>query len=206
MHSYYSNKNNNDHNKEYSILVAEVASLTNEILLSNYIVNNSTDKNEKLSAIENILSVFSSNFFDTLTGGSVFEKIVHEKVDNNEVLNEIDFNNIYEEIFDKTDGKIVEKDDYVKYSWARVPHFYSSFYYYKYSIGVSSACYIAKKILNGDEEFKEQYLKYLTLGSSMSPIDELKTLGIDLEKEDIFKEAINYFDSLIDKFYEIYNS
>ena len=206
MHSYYSNKNNKEHNAEYTILVAEVASLTNEILLSNYIVNNSNDKNEKLSAIENILNVFSNNFFGTLSEGSIFEKIVHEKVDNNEVLNEIDFNNIYEKISDDFYGDIVEKDEYIKYNWSRVPHFYSSFYYYKYSVGVSCACYIAKKILNNDEDFKEKYLKYLTLGSSMSPIDELKTLGIDLSKEDIFISAIDYFDSLIDKFYEIYNS
>ena len=205
MHSYYSNKNNKEHNAEYTILVAEVASLTNEMLLSNYIVNNSNDKNEKLSAIENILNVFSNNFFGTLSEGSIFEKIVHEKVDNGEVLNEIDFNNIYEEISNKYYGDI-QKDELIKYGWARVPHFYSSFYYYKYSIGVSCACYIASKILNGDDEFKEKYLKYLTLGSTMSPIDELKTLGINLEKEDIFIEAINYFDSLIDKFIEIYNS
>ena len=206
MHSYYSNKNNKEHNAEYTILVAEVASLTNEMLLSNYIVNTSNDKNTKLEAIENILSVFSDNFFGTLSEGSIFEKVVHEKVDNNEVLNEDDFNNIYDKISDKYYGGIVEKDEYIKYNWARVPHFYSSFYYYKYSIGVSCACYVANKIINGDEEFKEKYLKFLTLGSSMSPIDELKTLGIDLEKEDVFIDAINYFSSLIDKFIEIYNS
>lgn len=206
MHSYYSNKNNKEHNSQYTILVAEVASLTNEMLLSNYIVNNSSDKNEKLSAIENILSVFESNFFGTLSEGSIFEKIVHEKVDNNEVLSEEDFNNIYEEISNKYYGDMVEKDEYIKYNWARVPHFYSSFYYYKYSIGVSCACYVANKILNNDEEFKQKYLKFLTLGSSMSPVEELKTLGIDLSKEDVFIDAINYFDSLIDKFTQIYNS
>ena len=206
MHSYYSNKNNKEHNAEYTILVAEVASLTNEILLSNYIVNNSNDKNEKLSAIENILNVFSNNFFGTLSEGSVFEKIVHEKVDNNEVLNEIDFNNIYEKISDKFYGDLIEKDEFIKYNWARVPHFYSSFYYYKYSIGVSCACFIANKILSGDEEYKEKYLKYLTLGGSMSPIDELKTIDIDLSKEDVFISAINYFNSLIDEFYKIINS
>lgn len=206
MHSYYSNKNNKEHNAEYTILVAEVASLTNEILLSNYIVNNSTDKNEKLSAIENILNVFSNNFFGTLSEGSVFEKIVHEKVDNNEVLSETDFNNIYEKISDKFYGDIVEKDELIKYNWARIPHFYSSFYYYKYSIGVSCACYIANKILNGDEEYKKKYLKYLTLGGSMSPVDELKTIDIDLSKEDVFISAINYFDNLIDEFIKIINS
>ena len=206
MHSYYSNKSNKEHNAGYTILVAEVASLTNEILLSNYIVNNSIDKNEKLSAIENILSVFSNNFYGTLSEGSIFEKIVHEKVDNDEVLGETDFNNIYDEISNKYYGDIVEKDEYVKYNWSRVPHFYSSFYYYKYSIGVSCACYVANRILNGDEDFKQKYLKFLTLGSSMSPVDELKTLEIDLNEEKVFVDAINYFDGLIDKFIEIYNS
>ena len=206
MHSYYSNKNNKEHLSSYRIIVAEVASLTNEILLSNYIVNNSNNKEEKLAAIENILNVFSGNFYGTLSEGSVFEKILHEKIYNGEVLGVTDINNIYEEISYKYLGPEVEKNEFIKYNWSRVPHFYTPFYYYKYSIGISCACYIANKILKGDEEFKKRYLKFLTLGGSMSPLDELKTLDIDLTKEDVFKDAINYFDKLIDEFEEIYNS
>ena len=206
MNSYFSDKTQPPHLAHYKIIVAEVASLTNEMILSNYIVKNSNNKNEKLTAIENILDVFSNNFFGTLAEGSIFEKIVHEKSDNNEALSNIDFNQIFDDISKKFYGPNINRDERIKYNWCRVPHFYTSFYYYKYSIGVSCACYCANKIINGDKEFLNKYLEYLKLGGSMMPIDELKTIGIDLEKPEVIEEAIKYFDGLIDEFETIYNS
>ena len=204
MNSYFSDKNQPPHLSHYRIIVAEVASLTNEMVLSNYIVKNSKDKQEKLLAIENILEVFSNNFFGTLSEGSIFEKIVHKKIDNNETLSDLDFNKIFKDIASNYYGPDVELDDCIKYNWCRIPHFYTSFYYYKYSIGVACACYCANKIINGDNEFLEKYLKFLTLGDSMMPMDELKTIGIDLEKKEVIEDAIKYFDNLIDEFEKIY--
>lgn len=206
MHSYYSRKNNKEHLAYYSILIAEIASLTNEILLSNYILNNTDDKNLKLQAIQNILEVFADNFYGTLCLGSVFEKIVHEKVSNGETLQEEDFNKIYQSLIKEHNGKNVKELSYTKYNWSRISHFYTPFYYYKYSIGICGACYVAKKILNGDGKFLNKYINFLKLGDSMMPLDELKTIGIDLSKPYAINEAINYFNELIDKFKELYNS
>ena len=206
VNSYYSDRNQPPHLSQFRIITAEVASLTNEMILSNYIVKTSKDKNEKLSAIENILNVFSNNFFGTLSEGSIFEKVSHLKSDNNEALSDIDFNNIFDDITKKFYGKDVIRDEKIKYNWCRVPHFYTSFYYYKYSIGVSCACYCASKILNGDKEFLNKYIDFLKLGDSMMPLDEFKFIGIDLEKPEVIEEAIKYFDNLIDEFETIYNS
>lgn len=206
VHSYFSLKNNKEHLAGYKLIVAEVASLTNEIILSNYIINNSNDKNEKLNAISNILEIFASNFYGTLAEGSIFEKTVHNKVFKGENLTEEDFNNIFEDINKKYYGDDINLNEYTKYSWSRVSHFYSSFYYYKYSIGISCACYVAKRILSNDKEYLDKYLKFLSLGGSMMPLDELKTIDIDLSKEDVINEAIKYFDSLIDEYKKIYES
>lgn len=205
MHSCYSNKNNPSHLAEYTIFVAEVASLTNEILLANYIINNSDDKNEKLVAIENILSIFASNFFGTLSEGSIFEEEVHRRVFNGDSLTESDFNEIYKKVRYNYYGPDVDKDDVVKYGWVRISHFYNPFYYYKYSIGISCACYVAKQILNNNNEYLNKYLNYLKLGGSMMPLDELKQIDIDLSSDKVIEEGIKYFDELIDKFTEIYN-
>lgn len=205
VHSYYSHKNQPSFLSSYSIFVAEVISLTNEILLSNYIVKNSNDKLEKLHAIENILNVFSNNFFGTLTEGSIFEKIVHERLYNGESLNEEDFNEIFDKILDKHYGNVVKKAKYDKYNWSMISHFYSPFYYYKYAIGISCACFVAKKIMDGEKDYLDKYFEFIKLGSSKTPLEELKVLDIDLTKEDVIIEAINYFDSLIDEFKKLYN-
>ncbi len=206
MHSYYSKKNNKPHLSEYSILVAEVASLTNEMLLSNYVINNTDDKDLKLHALNNIIEVFSDNFFGTLSLGSVFEKIVHEKAFNGDALSEDGFNDIYGKIVKKHNGSIVNDSIYLKYNWCRIPHFYTPFYYYKYSVGACTACYVAKKIISGDKTFLNKYLNFLKLGSRMLPLDELKTIGFDLNDTKIIEESIKYFNELLDKFMVIYNS
>lgn len=206
MHSYYSKKNNKPHLSEYTLLVAEVASLTNEMLLSNYVINNTDDKDLKLHALNNIIEVFADNFFGTLSLGSVFEKIVHEKAFDGETLSEDDFNDIYGKIVKKHNGSLVNDSPYLKYNWCRIPHFYTPFYYYKYSVGACGACYVAKKIINGDKEFLKKYLNFLKLGGSMMPLDELKTIGFDLNDTKIIEEGIQYFDELLDEFMVIYNS
>lgn len=206
MHSYYSMKNNENHLSQYTLLVAEIVSLTNEMILSNYVINNTNDKDLKLQAINNILSVFASNFYGTLCEGSVFEKVCHEKIAGGVAMSEDDFNKIFGDVIKRYNGSLVKEDEYTKYSWVRISHFYTPFYYYKYSIGVCGACFVAKNILSGNKEFLNKYMKFLTLGGSMRPLDELKTIGIDFTDTKVIEEGISYFDELIDKFIEIYNS
>ena len=206
LHSYYSTKNNKPHLSGYSILIAEVASLTNEVLLANYVINNTDDKKLKLYVLDNLIDVLSNNFFDTLSLGSIFEERVHDKVFNGETLGEEDFNKIYENITNEHNGDLVNPSEYSKYGWCRIPHFYSPFYYYKYSIGAIGACYVSSKILSGDKEFLNKYIDFLKLGGSMMPLDELKTIGLDLNDPKIVKGAIEYINKLIDQFKEIYNS
>ncbi len=206
LHSYYSTKNNKPHLSGYSILIAEVASLTNEVLLANYVINNTDDKKLKLYVLDNLIDVLSNNFFDTLSLGSIFEEQVHDKVFNGETLGEEDFNKIYENITNEHNGDLVNPSEYSKYGWCRIPHFYSPFYYYKYSIGAIGACYVSSKILSGDKEFLNKYIDFLKLGGSMMPLDELKTIGLDLNDPKIVKGAIEYINKLIDQFKEIYNS
>ena len=206
LHGYYSKKNNKPHLSEYSILIAEVASLTNEVLLANYVINNADDKKLKLYALDNLISVLSDNFFGTLSLGSIFEKEVHDKVFNGETLGEEDFNRIYENITNEYNGELVNPSKYSKYNWCRISHFYSPFYYYKYSIGTIGACYVSSKILSGDKEFLNKYIDFLKLGGSMMPLDELKTIGLDLNDPKIVNGAIEYINKLIDEFKDIYNS
>lgn len=208
VHSYYSHKNNEPHLEDYSIFVAEVASITNEILLANYIINNSNDKNLKLLAISNMIDVISDNFFGTVANGSIFEKEAHNLADNNMDIDIEILSDIKKDIMKDYYGDIVNNTEEVSNvnGWSMVPHFYSSFYYYKYAIGVSGACYVARKILSGDAEFKKRYINFLKMGGSKSPTDELKSIDIDFKNDEILSSCISYLDSLIDKFYEIKNS
>ena len=96
---------------------------------------------------------------------------------------------------------VVDKD--VQYEWMRIPHFYSSFYVYKYATGFCAAVALANRILNGGEEAVAAYRKFLTLGGSMSPIEELKVAGVDMSTPEPVNAALDLFAELLADFSEL---
>jgi oligoendopeptidase F len=202
MHSYYSVKNNTYPNYSYKIFVAEVASTVNELLLNYYLLNNSNDKEEKLYILNSLMELFKGTIYRQ-TMFAEFEKNMHEKYENGEVLtNELlccEYYKLNKEYF----GSNVVVDDEIKYEWERIPHFYYNFYVYKYAIGLSCACYIVDGILNKKEKALENYLKFLSLGGSDYPANELKLAGIDITSSEVVESAIKMFNDTIEQFKEI---
>ena len=100
-------------------------------------------------------------------------------------------------------GKEVKLTKYTPYKWIYRSHFYMNFYLYSYAICIAVASSLAKDILNGNKETLDKYLKYIKTGSNVTPLDTFKILGVDLEKEDVYLDAIKYFDSLVDELEEL---
>ena len=170
MHSYYSNKEQNVINANYTIMVAEVASTVNEILLSDYQIKNEKDSKKKAELLYELLEMIRATLFRQAMFAE-FEKIVHDKTENNVMLSADDLNDIYYKLNQKYFGNDVDVDEQIKYEWARIPHFYSDFYVYKYCTGVSAAISIASKIINKEPGFVEKYIEMLKQGCSKKSID-----------------------------------
>ena len=196
MHSYYSNREQNVINADYTIMVAEVASTVNEILLSDYQIKNEKDNKKKAELIYELLENMRATFFRQAMFAE-FEKNVHEKVENNVMLSADDLNDIYYKLNQKYFGNDIVIDEQIKYEWARIPHFYSDFYVYKYCTGVSSAIAIASKILNKEPGFVEKYIEMLKQGCSKKSIDLLKMVDVNLENKDTYKSAIEFYNKKI---------
>ncbi len=205
MHTYLSCHNNPYQYSSYEIFVAEVASTVNELLLANYMLKNSKDKNEKLAIINHILDLYKATLFRQ-TMFAEFEQKTHSLREQGEVLTSDLLSNIYYDLIKKYFGKNVVCDDLIKYEWARIPHFYYGFYVYKYATGISAASYIVDGILNNKEGQLESYINFLKTGGSMYPLDELKVANIDLTNEEVIQSAIKTFEKYIKEFIEIYNS
>lgn len=129
-----------------------------------------------------------------------FEKITHEKAENDEPLNAETFNTVYEKIFREYNGEDLVFDEEVKYGWSRIPHFYRPFYVYKYATGYASAIDIADRILSGEEGALENYLNFLKSGSSEYPLKLLKKTGVDLTKPEPIENALKIFSELVEEF------
>ena len=199
MHTYYSCKNQPYQYSSYNIFVAEVASTVNELLLSKYLLNKFTDKESKLYILNRLLELFKGTIFRQ-TMFAEFERDMYKLREEKKALTHEVLCDHYLELNKKYFGSSVVVDDKIKYEWMRIPHFYYNFYVYKYATGLSAACYIVDGILNKKEGALEAYLKFLTLGGSMYPVDELKVAGVDISEPKVIESAINMFNDTIDEF------
>ena len=195
MHSYYSNTNQNVIDANYTIMVAEIASTTNEILLAKYQIENEQNKIKKAEIIYELLEMIRATLFRQAMFAE-FEKMVHEKIELGEMLSSDDLSNMYYKLNEQYFGKDCVIDEQIKYEWARIPHFYTPFYVYKYATGISAAIIIAKNILEGKEGYKEKYIEMLKQGCTKKSVELLKMVDVDLENIETYKNAIDFYKDL----------
>jgi oligoendopeptidase F len=199
MHSYYSNQNNPYLYSSYKIFVAEVASTVNEMLLNYYMLEHASDNKEKRAILSDMMDLFKSTIYRQ-TMFSEFEDFIFNEFENGNVLTNELLSNKYYELNKLYFGDDVIINDDIKYEWERIPHLYYDFYVYQYATGLSAACYIVKRILNHEENAVSDYLKFLSTGDSMDPIEELKVAGVDMEDEKVINGAIDMFQEIINEY------
>lgn len=202
MHSYYSNKAQNVIDANYTIMVAEIASTTNEILLAKYQIEHESDKIKKAQIIYELLEMIRATLFRQAMFAE-FEKQVHEKVEAGEVLSSQDLSEIYYKLNVDYFGEDCVIDEDIKYEWLRIPHFYTPFYVYKYATGISAAIIIATNILNKKEGYINKYIKMLESGCTKKAVDLLKMVDVDLEDINTYKGAIDFYRDLTQELKEL---
>ena len=185
--------------RQVPIIVAEVASLTNECLLSSYLSSEKFDLETRKAGISNFLNVFVSNFYGAIREGKL-EQDMYEYVDNGGTLTKDYLDKIVYDSCKLYYGDSVVLDDYAKCTWATRSHYYMNFYLYSYAVCISIASYVASRILNNDKGMLEKYMNFLTLGGDKWPDEAFSVLGIDLTDEKVYCEAINYFSTMLDKY------
>ncbi len=196
-------ENNPIQYRETASIQAEVASLVNECLLSSYLAKNGRDKKEKLAGIANILEVIVSNLFGAVREGKMEEDMYKIVLDGG-VLTSDTLNQLCYDSLTKYYGNSVSYDRDIQNSWITRSHYFMNFYLYSYAVCISVASMVASRVLEGDQEFLNRYLEFLKVGSDKRPKEAYQILGVDLEDEKVYEEAIHYFDSLLDQFEKIY--
>ena len=203
IHSYYTRTNNPYIYGSYSIVVAEVASTVNELLLAKYVIKNSDSIEEKLYVLDKLMELFKGTIYRQ-TMYEEFEMFLYEKVENEETLTADVLCEKFYELNKKYFGNDIVIDDEIRYEWERMPHLYYNFYMYKYATGLSSACYIVNSILSGKKDAVKNYIEFLKTGNRMAPNDELKITGVDLTKKEVCDSAIKMFSEIVDEFEKTY--
>ena len=199
MHSHYSSEMQDFANHSYTTMVAEVASTVNEVLLTKYLLKVETDITRRTYILNHFLEGFRTTVFRQ-TLFAEFEKLAHEAHKGGTPLTADSLNGIYRELNLLYYGG-VNVGELHSIEWARIPHFYRSFYVYQYATGFCSAVAIAQQILDtGDPS---DYLAFLKTGASDYPIEELKLTGVDLTSPEPVKRAMEVFAKTVDELSEL---
>ena len=196
MHSFFSSREQEFVNHSYRIMVAEVASTVNEVLMTMYLLKTETDKKRRAYILNHFLEGFRTTLFRQ-TLFAEFERKAHELHAAGTPLTSQTLNKIYHDLV-ALYYEGAEIDEEIDTEWSFIPHFYTPFYVYQYATGFSSAVAIARHILEtGDAS---EYLRFLSTGGSDYPLNELKIAGIDLTKPDTVKSALEVFANTVKEF------
>lgn len=199
IHTYKSNRAQPYSKSSYTIFLAEIASTVNEVLLLKYLYNTTEDKELKKYLLNYYIDMFRTTLFRQ-TQFAEFEDIVHTTAEKGNPLTREYLCRVYYKLNKQYYGKGITHDKEISYEWARIPHFYHSFYVYKYATGMVSAVSIACRILSEGEPAVQDYFRFLESGNKTDPISILKVAGVDLTTLRPFESAMNELENTLDEF------
>ena len=196
MHSFYSRANQHYHYADYEIFVAEVASTTNELLLSRYLLENTGDHAMRAYILAHLADEIRGTIYRQ-TMFAEFELGIHRAAWEGEVLTADFLDENYFKLNAEYHGPFVETDPLIALEWSRIPHFHYNFYVYKYATGMSAAIRLSEKILSGDPAAVEAYLNFLKSGGSKDVLDIMRDAGVDLATPEPVAAALKFFKTVV---------
>ena len=199
MHSSYTRETQPYVYGDYSIFLAEIASTTNENILTEKLLEEVEDDATRFAILNHFLDGFRGTVFRQ-TQFAEFEHAIHKADQEGQVLTSEFLNELYADLNEKYYGLKKEDNPQIQYEWARIPHFYYNYYVFQYSTGFAAASDLAEKIVHGSQEDKDKYLDYLKAGNSDYPLNVIKKAGVDMEKEDYLNAAFAVFERRLDEF------
>ena len=199
MHSSYTRETQPYVYGDYSIFLAEIASTTNENILTEKLLEEVEDDATRFAILNHFLDGFRGTVFRQ-TQFAEFEHAIHKADQEGQVLTSEFLNDLYADLNEKYYGLKKEDNPQIQYEWARIPHFYYDYYVFQYSTGFAAASALAEKIVHGSQEDKDKYLDYLKAGNSDYPLNVIKKAGVDMEKEDYLNAAFAVFERRLDEF------
>lgn len=198
MHSWYSQREQPRWDSRYSIFVAEVASTFNETLLTEHLLKQTDDPKQRAYLLNYELGAINSTLFRQ-TMFAEYEHQLHLRDEQRKSLSLQDMTQLYHDHLERYHGQHIELDPLLDVECLRVPHFYFGFYVYKYATGLSAALALARRVLDGGAEARDDYLRFLSAGGSVYPLDALKAAGVDMTARAPVDAALDHFERRLEE-------
>ncbi|MDR1019974.1 MAG: oligoendopeptidase F [Synergistaceae bacterium] len=198
MHTFYSHKSQPYPMCGYTIFCAEIASTTNEELLADCLIRNTTEREKRIYLLNQHLERIRATVYRQTMFAS-FERDVHARSKNGQDTTAAELGRMWLGLNKKYFGPDVAVDAEIAFEWSRIPHFYSPFYVYQYATGFSAASALSRMIASGGRPAAERYIKFLSSGGSGNPIDLLLDAGVDMRTPGPITDTIKVFSETLDE-------
>lgn len=198
MHSYYTTHTQPYVYGNYPIFVAEIASTTNENVLTDYLLKTETDPSVRAYILNHYLDGFKGTVYRQ-TQFAEFEQWIHEQDAAGKSLTAEIISKFYGDLNKQYYGPAIFNDDEIKMEWMRIPHFYYDFYVYQYATGFAAATTLSQRIEDQDASHTEEYLNFLKSGSSIYPVATMQRAGVDMTKKDYLEKAFRVFEDRLNE-------
>lgn len=198
VHSYLTHNNQDYIYGDYPIFLAEIASTTNENILTSYLLDKVESKEQRIAILNQSLDGFKGTIFRQ-TQFAEFEHIIHQAEQDGKPLTSDFLTQTYHDLNGKYYGEPVVNDEEIGYEWSRIPHFYMNYYVFQYATGYAAATALADGIVTEGGEAIEKYLNYLRAGSSDYPVEVMKKAGVDMTKRDYLDRAFKVFEERLEE-------
>ncbi|MGP3254276.1 oligoendopeptidase F [Lactobacillus paragasseri] len=204
VHSWYTRNTQPYVYGDYPIFVAEIASTTNENILTEYFLDKITDPKTRAFVLNHYLDSFKGTLFRQ-TQFAEFEQFIHETDANGQPLTADVLDEFYGNLNQRYYGDSVEPGGEIAMEWSRIPHFYYNFYVYQYATGFAAATALANKVVHGTEQERDAYINFLKSGSSDYPTEIMKRAGVDMTRADYLRDAFDTLEKRLNEFEKIVN-
>lgn len=202
VHSWYTRNTQPYVYGDYPIFVAEIASTTNENILTEYFLDKITDPKTRAFVLNHYLDSFKGTLFRQ-TQFAEFEQFIHETDANGQPLTADVLDEFYGNLNQRYYGDSVEPGGEIAMEWSRIPHFYYNFYVYQYATSFAAATALANKVVHGTEQERDAYINFLKSGSSDYPTEIMKRAGVDMTRADYLRDAFDTFEKRLNEFEKI---
>lgn len=203
MHSYYTTHHQPYQYGDYPIFIAEIASTTNENLLTDYLLENEKDPRVQAYVLNHYLDGFKGSVFRQ-TQFAEFEQWIHQQDATGNALTAESISKYYGDLNKQYYGPAIYNDSQISMEWMRIPHFYYDFYVYQYATGFAAATTLSQRIEDDDASHTTAYLNFLKAGSSAYPIEVMQKAGVDMTNKAyldkafaVFEQRLNQLEDLI---------
>ncbi|MGV0168851.1 oligoendopeptidase F [Furfurilactobacillus sp. WILCCON 0119] len=199
IHSYYTRHNQPYQYGDYAIFVAEIASTTNENLLTDYLLATNDDPKVRAYILNHYLDGFKGTVYRQ-TQFAEFEHWLHQEDAAGHPLTAKGLSEQYGQLNQTYYGAALTPDPEIANEWSRIPHFYYNYYVFQYATGFAAAATLASRITKQEPAARTRYLDFLKAGSAQYPLDVMKTAGVDMTQADYLTDAFTVFEERLNEF------